>query len=177
MDKPHPFKSASGKKFLHFCSHQVAQVPSSENPLLRDRALLFQEHRALGCASIPFPEGCRSSSGVRASSSVAEKGNPREAERPGPTNTIPVPLGKGTNPQSLQQLLPPFPQGIPLLLHFYIHQTERKTGKRFCASSPVPTQQLGASPACSSQCHPCQDTRECQQNLFSSGKTQQFSEI
>lgn len=56
-------------------------------------------------------------------------------------------------------------------------QTERKTGKRFCASSPVPTQQLGASPACSSQCHPCQDTRECQQNLFSSGKTQQFSEI
>lgn len=110
---------------MNFCSHQVAQVPSSENPLLRDRALLFQEHRALGCASIPFPEGCRSSSGVRASSSVAEKGNPREAEPPGPTNTIPVPLGKGTNPQSLQQL-----QTFSLLSHKEFHCSFTSTSIR-----------------------------------------------
>lgn len=153
-------------------------------PSCRDRAQLFQEHRAhphpqhLACAAIPLPKGCRSSSGLRPSS---DRGTERKSKR-GTTPLVPskpflfhsAAPGKGNKSSESSEQLPTRNSTAPSLLH--PSKLKGKLGRGSVQVPQCPHRQLGASPACSSQgascwhCHPCQDTRECQESLFSSGK-------
>lgn len=151
-----PFKKCIREEILGFlfsaaatCG-QLCSNPSSRERLWVPTCTGAQSHPpAQGMASNPPFPVVQDSSGLRAGldmGTVAEKGNPREAEPSGPTRTVPVPL---SSPLQREQILrgfssfkhspaPPFPQGIPMLLHFYIHP-ERKTEKRSCASSWLST--------------------------------------
>lgn len=115
------------------------------------------------CPKSPFPKWCKSSCGVSDCldmDTVAEKGNPREAESPGPIETIPVPLSSPLESEQILSLQQLQTLSSPLLSHkelqYSFTSTSIQKGKlerdsvQVPGSAPwihgVPTQAAGSIP-------------------------------